>query len=169
DARPPAVAPLLAYTILHGLAFVAFGVVAATMLAMSDREPALFVAFVILFACFEVFFFGVLGVLGRGVQTALVWWSVQVGNLLASFAMLWYFLRAHRALPRTLVGSWGGVLREGVVTGIIGGAARACALCSCATDPTRGEPLRTPKLLGIALLRQPDPASAILAYTLLHG
>jgi hypothetical protein len=163
----PAVGPILGYTILHGLAFVAFGVVAATMLAMSDREPALFVAFVILFACFEVFFFGVLGVLGRGVQTALVWWSVLVGNLLASFAMLWYFLRAHRALPRTLVGSWGGVLWEGVVTGIIG--ASAVAIWFFAIDAIRGEPLRTPKLLGIALLRQPDPASAILVYTLLHG
>ena len=163
----PAVGPILGYTILHGLAFVAFGVVAATMLAMSDREPALFVAFVILFACFEVFFFGVLGVLGRGVQTALVWWSVLVGNLLASFAMLWYFLRAHRALPRTLVGSWGGVLREGVVTGIIG--ASAVAIWFFAIDAIRGEPLRTPKLLGIALLHQPDPGSAVLAYTLLHG
>ena len=159
--------PILGYTILHGLAFVAFGVVAATMLAMSDREPALFIAFVILFACFEVFFFGVLGVLGRGVQTALVWWSVLVGNLLASFAMLWYFLRAHRALPRTLVGSWGGVLWEGVVTGIVGAA--VVAIWFFAIDAIRGEPLRTPKLLGIALLRQPDPGSAILAYTLLHG
>ena len=163
----PAVGPILGYTILHGLAFVAFGVVAATMLAMSDREPALFVAFVILFACFEVFFFGVLGVLGRGVQTALVWWSVLVGNLLASFAMLWYFLRAHRALPRTLVGSWGGVLWEGVVAGVIGAA--AVAVWFFAIDAIRGEPLRTPKLLGIALLHQPDPGSAVLAYTLLHG
>ena len=165
-ATAPAVGPILGYTILHGLAFVAFGVVAATMLAMSDREPALFIAFVILFACFEVFFFGVLGVLGRGVQTALVWWSVLVGNLLASFAMLWYFLRAHRALPRTLVGSWGGVLWEGVVAGVIGAA--AVAVWFFAIDAIRGEPLRTPKLLGIALLHQPDPGSAVLAYTLLH-
>jgi len=166
-ATGPAVGPILGYTILHGLAFVAFGVVAATMLAMSDREPALFIAFVILFACFEVFFFGVLGILGRGVQTALVWWSVLVGNLLASIAMLWYFLRAHRALPRTLIGSWGGVLWEGVVTGVVGAA--VVAIWFFAIDAIRGEPLRTPKLLGIALLRQPDPASAILAYTLLHG
>jgi hypothetical protein len=137
------------------------------MLAMSDREPALFIAFVILFACFEVFFFGVLGVLGRGVQTALVWWSVLVGNLLASIAMLWYFLRAHRALPRTLVGSWGGVLWEGVVSGIVGAA--VVAIWFFAIDAIRGEPLRTPKLLGIALLRQPDQTTAIVVYTLLHG
>ena len=60
-----AVGPILGYTVLHGLAFIAFGVVAATMMAMSEREPALFVAFVILFAAFEVFFFGVLGALGQ--------------------------------------------------------------------------------------------------------
>ena len=163
----PAVGPILGYTVLHGLAFIAFGIVAATMMAMSEREPALFIGFVILFACFEVFFFGVLGVLGRGVQTALVWWSVLVGNLLASIAMLWYFLRAHRALPRTLIGSWGGVLWEGVLTGIVGAA--VVAIWFFAIDAIRGEPLRTPKLLGIALLRQADPGSAILAYTLLHG
>ena len=90
-----------------------------------------------------------------------------VGNLLASIAMLWYFLRAHRALPRTLIGSWGGVLWEGVVTGIVGAA--VVAIWFFAIDAIRGEPLRTPKLLGIALLRQADPGSAILAYTLLHG
>ena len=118
----PAAGPIIGYTILHGLAFVAFGVVAATMMAMSEREPALFIAFVILFAAFEVFFFGVLSVLGRGMQTVLVWWSVLIGNLLASVAMLWYFFRAHRALPRSLIGSWGRVLREGIVAGIIGAA-----------------------------------------------
>ena len=48
----PAPGPILGYTVLHGLAFIAFGIVAATMMAMSEREPALFVAFVILFACF---------------------------------------------------------------------------------------------------------------------
>ena len=119
----PAVGPILGYTILHGLAFVAFGVVAATMMAMSEREPALFVAFVILFAAFEVFFFGVLEHRwATAMQAALVWWAVLVGNLLASIAMLWFFFRAHRALPRSLIGSWGGVLREGVVAGLLGAA-----------------------------------------------
>jgi hypothetical protein len=135
----PAVGPILGYTVLHGLAFIAFGVVAATMMAMSEREPSLFIAFVILFAAFEVFFFGVLSIVGSAMQAALVWWAVLVGNLLASIAMLWFFFRAHRALPRTLVGSWGGVL------------------------------LRTPRLLGTALLRAADPTAGMLAYTALHG
>jgi hypothetical protein len=159
--------PIIGYTVLHGLAFIAFGVVAATMMAMSEREPALFIAFVILFACFEVFFFGVLSVLGRAVQAELVWWSVLIGNLLASVAMLWYFFRAHRALPRTLVGSWGSVLREGIVAGIIGAA--VVALWFFAIDAIRGEPLNTPKLLGSAILRTSESPSAVVVYTLLHG
>ena len=163
----PAVGPILGYTILHGLAFVAFGVVAATMMAMSEREPSLFIAFVILFAAFEVFFFGVLSIVGRAMQAALVWWAVLVGNLLASIAMLWFFFRAHRALPRSLIGSWGGVLREGVVAGLLGAA--VVALWFFGIDAIQGEPLRTPRLLGTALLRAADPNAGMLAYTALHG
>src|SRR5437867_749889 len=59
------VANVVGYTLIHGLAFIAFGVVAASLMAISEREPTLFVAFVILFAAFEVFFFGVVGALGR--------------------------------------------------------------------------------------------------------
>jgi len=163
----PALGPILGYTVLHGLAFIAFGVVAATMMAMSEREPTLFIGFVILFACFEVFFFGVLSVLGRAVEAALVWWAVLVGNLLASIAMLWYFFRAHRALPRALIGSWGGVLREGVVAGLIGAA--VVALWFFAIDAIHGEPLRTPRLLGSAILRTPESPAAVVIYTVLHG
>ena len=163
----PAIGPILGYTVLHGLAFIAFGVVAATMMAMSEREPSLFVAFVILFVAFEVFFFGVLSIVGDAMQAALVWWAVLVGNLLASIAMLWFFFRAHRALPRSLVGSWGGVLREGVVAGLLGAA--VVALWFFGIDAIQGEPLRTPRLLGAALLGAADPTAGMLAYTALHG
>jgi len=163
----PAIGPILGYTVLHGLAFIAFGIVAATMMAMSEREPSLFVAFVILFAAFEVFFFGVLSIVGDAVQAALVWWAVLVGNLLASIAMLWFFFRAHRALPRTLVGSWGGVLREGAAAGLLGAA--VVAIWFFGIDAIQGEPLRTPRLLGTALLRVSDPTAGMLAYTVLHG
>lgn len=163
----PAFGPIVGYTILHGMAFIAFGVIAASIMAASEREPALFIGFVILFACFEAFFFGAVGAMGRSVQGALVWWAVLIGNLLASVAMLWYLFRAHRALPRTLVGSWGAVLREGVVAGILGAA--AVALWFFIIDAIQGEPLRTPKLLGAAFLRQTEPAEAVLFYTVVHG
>ena len=161
------VANVLGYTVIHGLAFIAFGVVAASLLALSEREPTLFVAFVILFAAFEVFVFGVVGALGRSILGALVWWAILIGNLLASVAMLWYFFRAHRALPRTLIGTWGAVLREGVVAGLIGAA--VVALWFLAIDTIQGEALRTPKLLGMALLRQSAPTAAVLSYTAFHG
>ena len=160
-------ANVLGYTLLHGLAFIAFGIVAASVMAVSEREPALFVAFVILFACFEVFVFGVVGALGQSLLGALVWWSILVGNLLASVAMLWYLLRVHRALPATLVGSWGGVLREGIVAGLIGAA--VVAVWFLAIDSIQGEPLRTPRLLGAGLLRQTGTAAAVLSYTVVHG
>ncbi|MBI4636738.1 MAG: hypothetical protein HY727_10365 [Candidatus Rokubacteria bacterium] len=159
--------PIVGYTILHGLAFVGFGVLAASLMAASEREPALFIAFVILFACFEMFFFGAVGVLGKSLMGALVWWSILIGNLLASAAMLWYFFRAHRALPRSLVGSWGGVLAEGIIAGLIGAA--VVALWFLVIDWVQGEPLRTPALLGTALLRQPSALPAIFLYTLVHG
>ena len=73
--------PVLGYTILHGLAFIAFGVVAASIMAVSEREPALFVGFVILFACFEVFFFGVVGALGQSMPTAAVFSYTVVHGL----------------------------------------------------------------------------------------
>ena len=163
----PALGPILGYTILHGLAFIAFGIVAATMMAMSEREPALFIGFVILFACFEVFFFGLLSVLGRAAQATLVWWSVLIGNLLASVAMIWYFFRKYHALPKTLIGSWGGVLREGIVAGVIGAA--VVAIWFFAIDAIHGEPLHTPKVLGSIFLQKPESTQAIVVYTVIHG
>jgi hypothetical protein len=163
----PSLGPILGYTVIHGLAFVAFGVMAATIMAMSEREPALFIGFIVLFACFEAFFFGALGAFGQSIQGALVWWAVLVGNLLASVAILWYLFRAHRALPRSLVGAWGTVLREGIVAGIIGAA--VVALWFFAIDAIQGDALRTPQVLGTALLRQPTPAGAVVGYTVVHG
>ena len=167
QALTPSVGPIIGYTILHGLAFIAFGVVAAAIMTLSEREPALFIAFVILFACFEAFFFGLIGAMGQSMRGALVWWAVLVGNLLASVAMLWYFFRAHRALPRSLIGSWGAVLREGVVAGVLGAA--VVALWFFVIDGIHGEWLRTPTLLGSALLRQDNPTAAVLSYTIVHG
>jgi hypothetical protein len=162
----PAVGPVLGYTVLHGLAFLAFGVVAASLIAVSEHEPQVFVAFVILFAAFEVFFVAVVGAFSRSILGELVWWSVLVANLLASVAMLGYFFRVHRALPRTLVGDWGGVLGEGVIAGLIG--AGVVAVWFLVVDTIQGQPLRTPILLGSTLLGQGATTSAVLLYTVVH-
>jgi hypothetical protein len=159
--------PVIGYTIVHVLAFVGFGIVAACMLAASEREPAIFIAFVTLFAAFEVFFFVVLGTLSQSVLGVLGWWAIFVGNLLASIGMLWFLVRGHPELPAALVGSSGHVLREGVVAGVIGGAVVACWFLLL--DAIRGDPLRTPRFLGSAMLGQTDPVGAMLSYTIVHG
>jgi hypothetical protein len=159
--------PIIGYTIVHGLAFIAFGVIAASVMSVSEREPAVFVAFVILFACFEVFVLGVVGALGKSILGALVWWAILIGNLLAAGAMLAYLARAHRGLTGTLVGPAGTVLREGVIAGLVGAA--VVALWFLALDWIRGDPLRTPELLGNALLGQPPGLPAVLHYTVIHG
>lgn len=162
-----ALGPILGYTLLHVLAFIAFGVIAAAVIAASEREPTLVIAVVVLFACFEAFFLGVVGVLGRGVTDALSWWGILAANFLAAVAMLWYFLLRHRTLPRVLVGSWAGVLREGVVAGLIGAA--VLALWFLLIDTIEGEPLRTPRMLAVAFLKAPAGAPAVLTYTIAHG
>ncbi len=159
--------PVIGYTIIHGLAFIAFGVIAASVMSVSEGEPAVFVAFVILFACFEVFVLGVVGALGQSMLGALVWWAILIGNLLASAAMIWYLVREHPGLPSTLVGSAGTVLREGVVAGLIGAA--VVALWFLVLDWIQGDPLRTPELLGSALLRQPPRLPAVFHYSIVHG
>jgi hypothetical protein len=159
--------PVMGYTIVHGLAFIAFGVIAASVMSVSEREPAVFVAFVILFACFEVFVLGVVGALGKSMLGALVWWAILIGNLLAAAAMLWYLARGHPGLPATLVGPAGTVLREGVIAGLVGAA--VVALWFLALDWLQGDPFRTPELLGSTLLRQPPGIAAVLHYTVVHG
>jgi len=136
-------------------------------MSVSEREPAVFVAFVILFACFEVFVLGVVGALGKSMLGALVWWAILIGNLIAAAAMLWFLAREHPGLPGTLVGPAGTVLREGVIAGLVGAA--VVALWFLALDWLQGDPLRTPELLGSALLRQPPGAMAVLHYTVVHG
>lgn len=166
EAFTPALGPILGYTFLHGLAFIGFGIVAAAIIAASEHEPTLFIGFVILFACFEAFFFGVVGAIAQDVIGALVWWAVLVANILATLAMVAYFFRGHRALPGALFGSWTRVLREGVVAGLIG--AVTVAVWFLAIDWINGQPLRTPELLGQGFLGL-EGTEAVLAYTAVHG
>jgi len=162
-----AAGPVIGYTIVHVLAFIGFGVVAACMMVASEREPAIFIAFVTLFGVFEVLFFVVLRTLSQEVLGALGWWAILAGNFLAAIGMLWFFGRGHPELPSALVGSSGPVLREGVVAGVIGAAVVACWFL--VFDAVQGDPLRTPRFLGTAMLRQDDPVGAIVSYTIVHG
>ncbi|MBI4610437.1 MAG: hypothetical protein HY726_15680 [Candidatus Rokubacteria bacterium] len=162
------------YTLLHGAAFIAFGILCAILIVAAEREPSLTWAFVALFACFEIFFVALDRVFAESALGGLVWWAILVGNLLAAAGMLAYFFLGHRALGRSLVGDWAGVIREGFVAGLIGAA--VVAVWFLAYDAFRGQPFRTPALLGAAVFQGlSDPAAlqinpgVVLGYTVLHG
>jgi hypothetical protein len=168
-----AASPIVGYSILHGLAFVVVGLIAAFLLAAAEREPAMLLALLIFFVAFEVFFLALIAFLAFPVLGVLAWWEILVGNFLASVSMLTYFFLRHRALARTLLGRWVDVVREGVTAGLVGAA--VVAVWFLVYDTIRFQPLRTPALLGAAVFEGlRDPArliirlDVVLGYTVLH-
>jgi hypothetical protein len=172
-ATPLHSSSILGYTAFHFGVFIIFGICGAWLLDVAERERSLLVSVFIFLIAFEVFFVAVVVFLGPAVADAVTWWSVLVGNLLATAVMLTYFFSRHSALGRELLGPWVGVVREGVWSGLIGGS--AVAVWFLLYDLTLGQPFRTPGLLGAAIfsgLRDPADlhvsAAIVVGYTVVH-
>jgi hypothetical protein len=99
-------AVVLGYTVLHGAAFIGFGILAAVLLAVSEREPMLLLGVFVLFTCFEVFFFSAVMLVDEALLQSLGWWTIFVANILATTAMLGYFLARHCELGDRLRERW---------------------------------------------------------------
>jgi hypothetical protein len=173
QAVPVTAGAVLGYTVLHGLAFVLVGVIAAFLVAGAEREPAMLVALLVFFAAFEVFFLALVVFLARPLLGVLAWWEILIGNFLATVCMLWYFFLWHRGLARTLTGRWVGVIREGVMAGLIGGG--VVAVWFLVYDTPHFRPFWTPALLGAAIFEGVrDPAlvtvrpDLVIGYTVVH-
>jgi len=95
-ALHPTVRVVLEYTLVHWVAFVAFGLVAAVLLAAADRDPRLLFVVFMLFCCFEVFALGLISVLAEWLFGVLAWWTLVLANFLAGLIMLGFFFRRHR-------------------------------------------------------------------------
>jgi hypothetical protein len=171
-----AVSPALVvqYSVLHGVVFALVGILIAFLIVSAQRQPSVLLLLVLALLCFEVFFLALLVWLAHPLLEALEWWAILAGNLLAALAMLAYFFVGHRALGRLLLGPWTRVAREGLVAGLLGAA--AVAVWFLLYDLGAGMPLRTPALLGAAVLHGlRDPAALtislplVLQYTLIHG
>lgn len=165
--------PILGYTIIHGLGFIAVGLIAAFLVASAEREPAMVLALLIFFAAFEVFFLALIAFWALPVLGVLAWWEILAGNLVASAAMLYYFHRCHPGLARSLIGRWVDVVREGMVAGFLGGS--VVAVWFLLYDAIRLRPLYTPALLGAAVLqglRDPEHLiprlDVVVGYTVFH-
>jgi len=100
------------YTVLHYAAFILFGLVAACLVAASEREPILLLGFLILFACFEVFFLGFAAMLSHSLLDQIGWSTIVAGNLLAAAAMLGFFFLRLRRLHIRLRESWAAITQE---------------------------------------------------------
>ncbi len=93
-----AAGPVIGYTALHVAAFLLFGLVAAGLVAQAEKFPPLVWALVLLLVVFEVFFVGLVALLGVWILQEIAWWSVLAGNLLAAAGMGGYLWRAHPSL-----------------------------------------------------------------------
>ena len=70
--------------VLHGLAFIVFGIVGALLVAAAERQPVFLFALVIVFTAFEIFFFGAVVILARWMLDYVAGWTIFIGNLLAA-------------------------------------------------------------------------------------
>jgi len=90
---------VLEYTAAHGLAFLAFGIAAAGLFALVDRERRVLFAVFMLFCCFEVFSVAMIMMLAERLVDEIPIWTVFGANLLAAVVMLGILFRAHHRMP----------------------------------------------------------------------
>jgi hypothetical protein len=99
---PTIVGPIIGYTMVHVLAFVAVGMVAAFLAYEVELFPhALFIV-VVFFAVFEFGFYVILAILASPLLGALAWWNVAIGNTIAAAGMGYYLWRMHPKLREEL-------------------------------------------------------------------
>ncbi len=163
----------LEYSILHFAAFIAVGIIGGLLLEAAESEHSLLFSLLIFFVGFEAFFIGVTLFLGPNVMAALTWWGIIVGNLLATAAMLTFFLLRHPRLATNLLGGWIAVVREGVTAGVIG--AVTVAIWFMIYDFAADRLLRTPAMLGAMIFDGSTSLDTVrismplvLGYTILH-
>lgn len=159
------------YTAVHFLAFVVVGILGALLLEAAEKEPSLTPSLIIFLVAFESFFVALAMFLGPTVMAILTWWAIVVANLLATAVMLAYFLTRHPSIARSILGPWLGVVREGIVVGLVGAVTMFAWFLLY--DFAFGNAFRAPMLLGTALLGAKVSAGAglvpvVLGYAVLH-
>ncbi len=93
---------VIGYTIMHLLAFVVTGFLAAAIVTAADETPPLILGAVMFFAAFEAFFMGLLAMVAEFLLGTLAWWTIAVGNVLAALVMGWYLWMHHPKLRAAL-------------------------------------------------------------------
>jgi hypothetical protein len=161
------------YTVAHFAVFAVLGAIGALLIDGANRHPELFGTLLIFTIGFEVFFIAVIMLAGPAAAAAMPWWKIVAGNIMATAGMLAFFFWRQPLLAQNLMGAWTGVVHEGVVSGIIGGA--IVAVWFLIYDLATGHPFHTPALLGAIVfngMSQPQgfavTTALVLGYTFLH-
>ena len=94
---------VIAYTIVHYVAFVLVGMLAVVLVHAGERRPSVLAGSLILFVAIELAFHGFVALLENTVLGNLAWYQILAGNLLAAVLMGTYLWRSHPALRKGLV------------------------------------------------------------------
>ena len=95
-------ARVVAYTMVHVVAFILVGMLAAALAGAVEKAPATLFLVIVFFAVFEFGFYVVVAVLAQPILGALAWWNVAIGNGLAGIGMGYYLWRLHPKLKAEL-------------------------------------------------------------------
>jgi hypothetical protein len=87
-----------AYTGIHFVLFILFGILVATLVVQYERTPVIGYLFVVAAVVFEVGFLVFILAFAQPLLQGIPWWGVLVGNALAAVAMAAYFRMRHPEL-----------------------------------------------------------------------
>ncbi|GMR12965.1 MAG: hypothetical protein BMS9Abin29_1160 [Gemmatimonadota bacterium] len=102
DAVTVSAVTVIGYTAVHITAFITTGIIAAAIACYAEDTPPLVLAAVLLFVTFEALFMGLMALLAEFLLGDLAWWSIALGNLLATVSMGYYLWVKHPKLQAVL-------------------------------------------------------------------
>lgn len=164
------------FTVVHYAVFIVVGMVAAWIAKQVEVLPGVLLGFALGFLLFDLVFYGSIVLTGADVIREFGWPVVLIGNIIAGIT-IFETLRVFAGRPAI---NWGEVLshhptiREGLITGLIGGV--VVALWFLGADLISGRPaFYTPAALGSAVMfgaRSPNAihvtVAAVLGYSVIH-
>ncbi len=90
------------YTLIHYLAFIGVGLIAAAVVRGAEDSPPLVLGLALLFVVAETLFIGLVAIAANWILGSFAWWAIVVGNVLAALAMGAYLWKTHPALQKTM-------------------------------------------------------------------
>lgn len=93
---------IVAYAVIHGIAFLAVGVIVSRLLSAAEKEPGLLAVLLQLFIGLELGFHAMSALVFTSISAHVAWFNVVIANLIAAGAMGYYFWRKRLVMHRGL-------------------------------------------------------------------